>query len=67
MPCKHEKQKHKKRPGGYAKTAYSPGRCVFMKFLYRSSLKYGRPREAGGWFSRLLRMEVSTSTTMVTT
>ena len=39
----------------------------FYAIIYRSSRKYARPREAGGWFSRLLRMEESTSTMMVTT
>ena len=34
--------------------------------VQRSSRKYARPREAGGWFSRLLRMEESTSTMIVT-
>ena len=36
-------------------------------FCYRSSRKKARPREAGGWFSRLLRIEVMISTMIVTT
>lgn len=34
---------------------------------YRSSRKYARPKLAGGCLSRLLRMEVKTSTITVTT
>ena len=39
--------------------------CFFM-FFQRSSRKYGRPREAGGCFSLLLRMLEMTSTMTVT-
>lgn len=34
---------------------------------YRSSLKYGRPSAAGGWFSLLFFMLMTISTRMVTT
>ena len=34
--------------------------------FYRSSRKYGRPKLAGGWFSRFFRREMRISTAMVT-
>ena len=45
------------------------GRCPWFRGTraYLSSRKYARPREAGGWFSRLFLMEEMTSTMIVTT
>ena len=39
----------------------------FYKFAYRSSRKYGTPRDWGGWSSFFLRMETMSRTRIVTT
>ena len=44
-----------------------PLQALLPEKPHRSSRKYASPRLAGGWFSRLLRMLVMISTTIVTT
>ena len=52
---------------GHNKTEQTHCRSAPYHIRYLSSLKYASPRLAGGWFSRLLRILVTTRTTSVTT
>ena len=52
----------KKNKIAYKKRSENPSVLIYL-----SSLKYERPNDAGGWFSRFLRILITTSTKMVTT